>query len=218
MLFKARIFIYVPITVAVTVPLIILGLLTWVFLPFLPFIIYFLTVVGWFISVIEAVVAAPLVAAGVTSPVGHEFLGRAEQSMMLVVSVVVRPILILMSFIIAVIVTYASVWLSSQLMMIVLAEFMSKIVNSSGQFTVLGGYVAMLLMCYVYVYVLFQIINQSFALVYEVPAYVMRWIGAPREDTPKEAVASIRGEALQMFGKVAESGAATQKQSMGAGM
>ena len=120
MLFKARIFIYVPITVAVTVPLIILGLLTWVFLPLLPFIIYFLTVVGWFISVIEAVVAAPLVAAGVTSPVGHEFLGRAEQSMMLVVSVVVRPILILMSFIIAVIVTYASVWLSSQLMMIVL--------------------------------------------------------------------------------------------------
>ena len=94
---------------------------------------------------------------------------------------------------------------------------MSKIVTSSGQFTVLGGYVAMLLMCYIYVYVLFQIINQSFALVYEVPAYVMRWIGAPREDTPKEAVASIRGEALQMFGKVAESGAATQKQSMGAG-
>jgi conjugal transfer/type IV secretion protein DotA/TraY len=218
MLFKARTFIYVPITVAVTVPLIILGLLTWVFLPLLPFIVFFLTVVGWFISVIEAVVAAPLVAAGITSPVGHEFLGRAEQSMMLVVSVVVRPILILMSFIVAVIATYASVWLSSQLMMIVLAEFMSKIVAHSGQFSVFSGYVSMLLMCYVYVYVLFQIINQTFGLVYEVPAYVMRWIGAPREDTPKEAISSIRGEALQMFGKVAESGAATQKQSMGTGM
>tara|TARA_B100000683_G_C12433004_1_gene532625 strand:- start:496 stop:1356 length:861 start_codon:yes stop_codon:yes gene_type:complete len=201
-LFKSRTFIYIPLTLAATMPMVLLGMMTWLFLPFLPFIVYLLTVLGWFIAVIEAVVAAPLVMAGVTSPVGHEFLGRAEQSVMLLISVVVRPILIIISFIIAILATYAGVWLSSQLMMRVMAELMHMISQDSSG--LLGSYFAILFMSYFYVYVLFQIVNQCFALVYEVPAYVMRWIGAPREETPKDAIFSIRSEAQQMFGRVAD--------------
>ena len=201
-LFKSRTFIYIPVTLSTTMPMVLLGLMTWLFLPFLPFIVYLLTALGWFIAVIEAVIAAPLVMAGVTSPVGHEFLGRAEQSAMLLISVVIRPILIIISFITAILATYASVWLSSQLMMRVMAELMHTISQSSSG--LLGGYFAILFMSYFYVYLLFQIVNQCFALVYEVPAYVMRWIGAPREETPKDAIFSIRSEAQQMFGRVAD--------------
>jgi conjugal transfer/type IV secretion protein DotA/TraY len=200
-LFNWRSKFYIPVVTAVTVPLITLGMMLWLFLPMLPFLVYLFTVIGWFISIIEAVVAAPLIAAGITNPQGHEFLGKSEQSLMLMISVVIRPALILISFMFSIILTYVAIKLTTNIMMTVMAEIMSRL--DSGY---LGGYFGVLFLSYMFVYTMFQVINYTFSIVYEVPAKVMRWIGTPKEDTVGSAIAAIKGEVNQMFGKFGESG------------
>ena len=55
------------------------GILLGVYLPFLPYLLFLFGVMGWLIAVIEAMVAAPLVAMGVTHPEGHDLLGRVSK-------------------------------------------------------------------------------------------------------------------------------------------
>ena len=75
------------------------------------------------------------------------------------------------------------------------------------------GYVAVLLLSYVYVYLLFQIVNYVFSLVYEVPARALYWIGVQPDGTsPKETLGILTSEVKEMFGKFAESGASTAQE------
>lgn len=211
-LFNWRTTAYIPVVTAVTVPLVALGMMLWLFLPMLPFLVYLFTVIGWFISIIEAVVAGPLIAAGITNPQGHEFLGKSEQSLMLMVSVVIRPALILISFMFSIILTYVAVKLTTNLMMVVMSEIMTKL--DTGY---LGSYFGVLFLSYLFVYTMFQVVNYTFSIVYEVPAKIMRWIGAPKEDSVGSAIAAIKGEVNQMFGKFGESGKKVQGAAQGAG-
>lgn len=211
-LFNWRTTAYIPVVTAATVPLIALGMMLWLFLPMLPFLVYLFTVIGWFISIIEAVVAGPLIAAGITNPQGHEFLGKSEQSLMLMVSVVIRPALILISFMFAIILTYVGVKLTTNLMMVVMSEIMNRL--DTGY---LGAYFAILFLSYLFVYTMFQVVNYTFSVVYEVPAKIMRWIGTPKEDSVGSAIAAIKGEVNQMFGKFGESGKKVQGAAQGAG-
>ena len=65
------------------------------------FVIYF-GAIGWMIGVAESLVAAPLVAMGLTHPEGHDLLGKAEQSLMLMLGIFIRPATILIGFIFAI--------------------------------------------------------------------------------------------------------------------
>jgi defect-in-organelle-trafficking protein DotA len=65
------------------------------YIPLYPYMLFTFGVIGWIIAVIEAMVAAPLVALGITHPEGHDFLGRAQQAMMLLISLFLRPVLML---------------------------------------------------------------------------------------------------------------------------
>ena len=74
--------------------------------PLYPFLVYIFAVIGWFILVIEAVVAMPLVALGVTHPEGHDILGKGEQALMIILGVFLRPALMVMGLIAGMIVSY----------------------------------------------------------------------------------------------------------------
>ncbi len=124
---------------------------------------------------------------------------------MLLISVVIRPSLILISFMFAVILTYVGVIMASKMMMVVVAELMTNI-SESGSGSYLGSYIAILFLAYLYVYIIFQVINYCLSVVYEIPAKVMRWIGTPREDTVGSSIYAIRGEVQNMFGRVSDVG------------
>jgi len=77
------------------------GVMLAVYLPLIPFIIFSFAALGWMIAVLEAVVAGPLVALGVTHPEGHDWLGKGEQAIMLLLSIFLRPILMIIGLIAA---------------------------------------------------------------------------------------------------------------------
>ena len=84
------------------------GLLA-VYLPLLPFIYFLFGVLSWFVAVIESMVAAPIVALGIIHPEGHDFWGKAEPAVMLMLNVFLRPSLMLFGLVAGLFLSYVYV-------------------------------------------------------------------------------------------------------------
>ncbi len=158
------------------------------YVPLIPFILFTFGVVTWFAVVLEAVIAAPLVALGITHPEGHDFLGKAEQAVMLLASVFLRPMLMVFGFIFGIILSYISISLLNQGLNVAL-RFMGDI--NYGDMLVLVSQTTLMI---IYTGLILAVINRSFSMIYEVPNKVMRWIGHHAENTPEEGMLhQIRG-------------------------
>ncbi len=78
----------IPFLTALLLALFTTGAVLAFYLPLIPFLIFTFAAIGWFIGVIESIVAAPLVALGIMHPEGpSEVLGRSEQGFMLILGV-----------------------------------------------------------------------------------------------------------------------------------
>ncbi|MCX7115412.1 MAG: type IVB secretion system protein DotA [Gammaproteobacteria bacterium] len=87
-----------------------IGFTTAYYVPFLPYMIFTFGSLGWLMAVIEAMVAAPIVALGVCFPEGHEAFGKSEAAVMILMNVFLRPAMMVIGYIAAIILSYVSVW------------------------------------------------------------------------------------------------------------
>ena len=87
-----------------------IGFVTAYYVPILPYSIFVFGAIAWLTAVIEAMVAAPIVALGVTHPEGHDAFGKGEQAIMILMNVFLRPAMMIMGYIAAIIMSYVSVW------------------------------------------------------------------------------------------------------------
>ncbi|KTD49856.1 DotA [Legionella rubrilucens] len=87
-----------------------IGFLTAYYIPFLPYMIFTFGTIAWLIAVIEAMVAAPIVALGVTHPEGHDAFGKGEQAIMILMNVFLRPAMMIIGYISAIALSYVAVW------------------------------------------------------------------------------------------------------------
>ena len=76
-----------PIFLAAAAGLFAVGISLGYYMPLYPYMLFTFGVIGWLITVIEAMVAAPLIAFGVTHPDGHDFLGQGQKAVMLLLGV-----------------------------------------------------------------------------------------------------------------------------------
>lgn len=90
--------IFTPVFIALVLTLFVNGMVLSVYVPLIPFFIFTFAAIGWLISIFEAVIAGPLVAAAVTHPEGHDLLGKAEQAVMLLMGVFLRPVVMVIGF------------------------------------------------------------------------------------------------------------------------
>jgi defect in organelle trafficking protein DotA len=168
------------------------------YLPLLPFILFTLGAITWFAAVLEAVVAAPLVALGLTHPEGHDVLGKAEQAVMLLASVFLRPMLMVFGFIFGIILCYVAVDLFNRGFLIAV-QFLRKY---NGDFLILVYQVALMA---IYTSAMLAIVSRSFSMIYEVPNKVLRWIGGPVEGGGEEStMQQISGQMKQDVGHIPE--------------
>lgn len=157
------------------------------YIPLIPYMLFLFGAIGWLIATLEAMVAAPLVALGITHPEGQEVLGKADPAVLLLVNVFLRPSLMIIGFIGGIILSYVSVWLLNRgfFQSFVIAAF----ANTSGA-AVLFGIPVMIIL---YVGIVIALLNYSFQLINVVPDKVMRWIGGQQE--------GVAGEAGRMLGE-----------------
>lgn len=145
-----------------------------IYLPAVPLILWVMAAAGWFVLVIEAVVAAPIWAASHAMPEGNGFVGqRAQAGYMVILSLFLRPTLMLFGF-------FASMLLSLvmvKLLMVLFVPFLSTRVGSDTTAVVwtLAG-------LFIFALILAKVTHKAFGLIHEIPDKVLRYIGGGQEN------------------------------------
>jgi defect in organelle trafficking protein DotA len=192
------VFLVMPLVTVWMVVNLVLGSLLSYYVPLIPFFLFAFGSITWFAVVLEAVLAAPLVALGITHPEGHDFLGKAEQSVMLLASVFLRPMLMIFGFIFGIILSYVGISVFNRGFSIAsqyLTEYNGDIFSIVYQLAMMAIYTAAIL----------AIVNRCFAMIYEVPNKVLRWIGGPQESGHEESMLQgIRSQHDRDVGQLAQ--------------
>ena len=190
--------------------------------------------IAWLMAVIEAMVAAPIVALGVTHPEGHDAFGKGEQAIMILMNIFLRPSMMIIGYIAAISLSYVGVWILN-------AGFDNAIgfiqgssdygTKSAGTFNdignmwastgsvqtgaggISGGYTgwagvfAFFFSILIYTTMYLTIVQKSFTLISMLPDKVLRWIGGQHESIGEQS-AGWGDENVK--GKIGEAGKETQ--------
>lgn len=165
------------------------GALLSIYIGFLPNVLFLAAVIGWFILVIETVLAAPLVAIGVTHPEGHDVLGRADQSVMLLVSVFTRPAAIIFGVVLALLLSHVAIKLVNIAYVVSLSTFMDQFVDIqdllglSNRLSRIIQTGAASMGIIIYLYLVMAVIQVCYSAIYSVPDRFMKWVGLPPEQS-----------------------------------
>lgn len=142
------------------------------YLPLMPLLIYNLSVIAWFMQVIEAMVAAPIITLGLLAP-SQEGLGKATPSLMLILNIVIRPPLMLLGLV-----------LGAKLFAI-FAYYLSEVI--AGAYLVLDGHLMSWIIDWVwiliYVSALLSVAQKCFSLIHIIPDRALVWIGGQALDS-----------------------------------
>lgn len=154
------------------------------YLPLMPYIMWIMVVLAWAILLIEAVIAAPLWALVHLAPDGDGVVGRGGQGYMLVLSLVLRPALMILGLVAA----------------FVLMKPIGFLVNSTfvGAFSVSvepGPFslTQTIAGCVIYCIVMIILVQRVFSLIHVVPDRLLRWIGGGGGEIGEQAAAAGEG-------------------------
>jgi defect in organelle trafficking protein DotA len=174
----------VPILTIVLVLLGTAGIVIGIYLPLVPYLVFTFTALGWFILVIEAIAAAPVMALGIVSPAA-ETLGKAAPAVMIITSVFLRPSLMVIGFMIAINLVQATIAMLNY-------SFAATLKASTGS---LGLFSLIAVVC-IYGGMAIAIIHECFSLIYVLPDKIIRWIGGSEErSNVKGSVQEVKGAA-----------------------
>ncbi len=137
--------------------------------PMIPFITWIASVVNWFVLLIEAVLAAPIWAVAHIHPDGDDAVGRGGQGYMMILSLIMRPALMLFGLITAMLLTQPVTGLVN-------AGFMSAVSGVQADSTT--GLVSFFAYVAIYVIMMTTVLHTVFSLIHWIPDNVPRWIGA----------------------------------------
>jgi conjugal transfer/type IV secretion protein DotA/TraY len=150
-----------------------------IYVPLIPFVIFTLGAIGWFTSVIEAMVAGPLVALGILSPAGqHELLGKAEPAIGFLFNIFLRPSLMIFGLVAAVLLAGTMIDLLNTTFYTVFMQIgLEHALDPVGLVLILIAYVTLVI----------TILNKCFAAIHIIPEKVGRWIGMQGEQYGESA-------------------------------
>ncbi|MBE5212575.1 DotA/TraY family protein [Pectobacterium sp. A535-S3-A17] len=150
------------------VPLWIAGDTLAVVIPMLPYVMWFGVCVGWMILCLEAMVAAPLWVITHLHPDGDGVVGRGGAGYGLVLSLTMRPALMITGLIAA----------------YTMLPILGGIVNEtfSGAFGMMSanagiGIIESLALIAVYIAMMFTVVKKSLSLIHVIPDEIMKWLG-----------------------------------------
>lgn len=189
--------IVMPIAMLMISLLLVAGVTLGLYMPMVPYLVFTFSALTWIIMVIEAMLAAPLIALTLIVPSEDE-MGKAGHAIAILLGIFLRPALMILGFIMAIQLLIVAVGMLN-------AAFWSTIMAATGGANGVGvfGLISILLL---YASIAMGMVHEAFSLIYLVPNKVMRWIGAG-------------GEQDEAMSKVKELKGSTQKGAgMGAGL
>jgi len=201
------------------------------YLPLYPFVLFTFGVIGWLIAVIEAMVAAPLIAFGLTHPEGHDFLGEAKQALILLLGVFLRPVLMVIGLIAGMILSYVSLRIlvytytgflqdvfylvapipfNTGSVLVGAAAASVNIVGSQIANFSIGGIMMALfvfpMMLGIFASLVYVVTTHCFTLIYVLPDYILRWIGGSPSSSGSANMAQQVMGSMTSMGNTAKGG------------
>lgn len=163
-----------------------IGGLLGVYTPLIPYINFTFGAIGWFLAVIEAMVAGPIIALGILSPGGQsQILGRAEGATFILLNIFLRPTLMVFGMMFAMLLSFVVISFIN-------AAFLGVVGSVSGGTM---GLFEILMFIMAYAMMVITALNKCFSLIGLLPDQVLRWIGqAPeRFGAGEEAGEAVKG-------------------------
>lgn len=190
------------------------GALAGYYLPLVPYILFTAGSLAWFILVIEAMIAAPIVALGIVHPEGqHDIWGRGEKGIMIIVSIFLRPALMVVGFIAASLLVYIAFQILNSGYLVAVA-----FIGSTGGSLVMSigmGMITLIFTLVTYIALATFLMHQCFKLIHKIPDNIMRWLGEAAEQTGQEADQEVSSGGQKVSGGAegaAKAGAEASKQ------
>jgi len=231
LMFKAALTWIKSIMMLITSIMLVPGAILAYYIPMYPFVLFTFAAVGWFLLVIEGMAAAPLVCVGMTHPEGHDFLGKAEQAMMLFLSIFVRPALMIIGLLGSMVISFVAF----KMLIVGFAGVLSSLMPGAGGASNVStmelggsGNGLLTLLKYAMIMLIFgmltmELIEQCYKLIYQLPNQIMLWIGGPQtgQDFAQQAQAiksgvSTGAQTAGQAGQSAQEGAAASGEALGA--
>ena len=202
-----------PIYFAISVPLISFATLFAFFLPMYPTVIYTLSVITWLTQYIETLLAMPIILLGMANPEGHSpLLGKA---IMLLALLFVRPVGIVMGFVLGNMIASISTYMFFQIIIPILDLQIGQWAKGYAMLTTVGNQpiintddptivaimtmVALIMFTLVYYYILLN----AYSLIYKLPNSISSWIGVQVTNSKEEEIVQqLAGEINNLTGQL----------------
>ena len=183
-----------------------------VFLPSLPYTIFIIAVIGWFLAVLQTVFAAPLWAVMHMTP-DRTFVGSQTQGYLMFLSLFMRPVLIIAAL-------FAAMLLANPIILYVSKAFWAMRTANVSSAESIGFYVQFLTWknwLIMYGMILLPVVYMIYGLTNTLPDAILTWIGAgikPLGET--QATAEMRG-GMERHGVGGREAAAARRLGAGGG-
>lgn len=165
-----------------------------------PFAVFLIRVIAWFVQVIESVTAVPLIAIGITHPDGkHDVAGNLEQGLMLVLTLFLTPVSMIIGLIAAMVLSFVTFGMLNHTFsmfmhnlysttsfnytsQINISQAVSDAQSSYDSASVMSQMLFMPILVTIFTTIVIEVMHQCFALIYQVPEYITRWIGGEQSN------------------------------------
>jgi hypothetical protein len=104
---------WLPLVLFVLTGLFVSGITFALIIPLTPYILFWAGKIAWLLLVLEALIAAPLMALGIAYPDGHDVFGIAEPGIKFSFNVVLMPVLLIMGLMVGIVLTYVVIYFSA---------------------------------------------------------------------------------------------------------
>jgi conjugal transfer/type IV secretion protein DotA/TraY len=157
-----------PILLGLIISLFLFGMMLSIYIPMVPYIIWFGAIINWIIIVGEAIVAAPLWAMTHLGSEGEGVGQKTGYGYIFLLNVMLRPILMVIGFFLGGAIVIAGGTILNE-------TFLSAVANS--QFDSITGLFSIMGFLALYTSLSLNLIHTSFNLIYIVPDQVINWVG-----------------------------------------
>jgi conjugal transfer/type IV secretion protein DotA/TraY len=186
-------------------PLLAVGMVLSYVLPMMPFFLWFGATLGWLVMCIEAILAAPMWAVMHLTANGDDMVGSGSQGYRLVLSLVLRPVLMIFGLIASFVII--------QVMGEILTEiFFGAFVGGQSDSNLLIKFIGYVLIApLLYGWTMFVLIKKAFSMIHVIPEELLKWFGGAASGQLGDFANTVGGE-----GAGAAAGAAILAQQGGA--
>jgi defect-in-organelle-trafficking protein DotA len=189
--------IFAPLMTAILVPMFVTGTMLLFYLPMVPFMIFTFGGIGWIVGVIEAMIAGPVVAFGVMHPEGgSDLFGKGEQAIMYILNLFLRPPLMIFGLIAGIMISYVGIWMINDGWNLV-TPVIYAVEGYDWSSQIAGFIVGLIALPMIYLVMVMQIINRSFAMIHLFPDRITRWLSGGIQESLGSEFSGMEKDARQ---------------------